>query len=387
MAGCMARLQGSTARRKVTADRRGRGAAGNCRLGVRVKSNNDTGKGRGGRPTSFDIAYRAGVSQSTVSRALRGDKVINDITRKRIEAIARELNYQVDKNASNLRRQHTSTIALLFFEDPTPDDSLINPFFLSMIGSITQACARRGYDLLISFQQLSNDWHKDYEDSRKADGLILLGYGDYLEYRAKLDQLQAYGTHFVRWGAPEAGQPGGSVGCDNVLGGQMAVRHLIGLRRRAIAFLGNASGHYPEFHDRFRGYGLALTEAGLTQSPALQVDAAFTEQAGYDAAGTLIGRGVPFDAIFAASDLIAIGAMRALQERGRAVPEAVSVVGFDDIAVARHTHPPLTTVAQDPKAAGETLVEALMQRIRGEAGENLVLPAKLIVRRSCGAPG
>ena len=127
------------------------------------------------KATSFDIAQLAGVSQPTVSRALRGSPTVSEPTRLRIEEIARRLNYKVDKNASNLRSQHSNTLALLLFEDPTPDASMINPFFLSMLGSITRSCAMRGYDLLVSFQQLSSDWHTDYEDSRKADGIILLG--------------------------------------------------------------------------------------------------------------------------------------------------------------------------------------------------------------------
>src|SRR3546814_12652119 len=93
---------------------------------------------------------------------------------------------------------HTGTLALLFFEDPTADESHIDPFFLSMLGSITRACALRGYDLLISFQQFSRDWHADFADSKKADGLILLGYGDYLAYTDKLEKLVAQGTRFVR---------------------------------------------------------------------------------------------------------------------------------------------------------------------------------------------
>ena len=90
------------------------------------------------KPTSFDIAYLAGVSQPTVSRALRGSKSVSAATRANIERIARELNYTVDKNASSLRSQRTHTLALLFFEDPNPDESMINPFFLSMLGSITR---------------------------------------------------------------------------------------------------------------------------------------------------------------------------------------------------------------------------------------------------------
>ena len=125
-----------------------------------------------GKATSFDIAYLAGVSQPTVSRALRGSPTVNEETRRRILQIAHELNYKVDKNASNLRFQHSGTLALLFFEDPTLDDSLINPFFLSMLGSLTRACALQGYDLLISFQQLSNNWHVDYrgqQEGRRPD--------------------------------------------------------------------------------------------------------------------------------------------------------------------------------------------------------------------------
>jgi len=337
------------------------------------------------KPTSFDIAYLAGVSQPTVSRALRGSPMVSLETRRRVEAIAQQLHYKVDKNASNLRFQHSNTLALLLFEDPTPDDSQINPFFLTMLGSITRACANRGYDLLVSFQQLSGDWHKDYEDSRKADGLILLGYGDYLAYQSRLEQLVRQGTHFVRWGAVLPGQPGLSIGCDNFRGGFDAARHLIGLRRRRIAFLGDASNHYPEFHERHRGYAEALAASALEAHPALQVDALSTEQSGFDAATQLLARAESFDAIVAASDLIAIGAMRALQERNIEVPGRVSVVGFDDIPAASLASPPLTTVVQDTRSAGESLVDTLLKLVHDEPAAGVVLPTRLIVRKSCGA--
>ena len=338
-----------------------------------------------GKTTSLDIAYLAGVSQPTVSRALRGSPMVSEETRRRIEEIAQQLNYKVDKNASNLRCQHSSTLALLLFQDATADDSLINPFFHSMLGSITRACAQRGYDLLISFQQLSGNWHTDYEDSRKADGILLLGYGDYHVYRARLEQLVRQGTHFVCWGAVANDQPGLSVGCDNFQGGYAATQHLTAMNRRRIAFLGAASSHYPEFFDRYRGYCEALAHAGLVASPSLQVDAITVEHSGYTAARELLARGEPFDAIVAASDLIAMGALRALQEAGIEVPGAVSVVGFDDIPAASLTHPPLTTVMQDTRLAGEVLVDTLLRSIRGEPVENKVLATKLVTRRSCGA--
>jgi DNA-binding LacI/PurR family transcriptional regulator len=339
-----------------------------------------------GKPTSFDIAYRAGVSQATVSRALRGSPLVSLDTRRRIQQIAKELNYKVDKNASSLRRQHSETIALLLFEDPTSDDSLINPFFLSMMGAVTRACARRGYDLLVSFQQLSDDWHADYQDSHKADGLILLGYGDYLASRAKLERLVAQGTHFVRWGAVVDGQPGISIGCDNVQGGRAIGEHLIGLGRKRIAFIGTANARFPEFRDRYLGLTEALAGHRLGAVPALQVDAdESTEIAGERATQELLGRGAAFDAVFAASDLLAIGAMRALGDAGLRVPEDVAVAGFDDIPMAAFANPPLTTVHQDTKRAGEMLVEQLMFQLNGVPATSAMLPADVVIRRSCGA--
>ncbi|MGH8175705.1 MAG: LacI family DNA-binding transcriptional regulator [Steroidobacter sp.] len=335
-----------------------------------------------GKATSFDIAYLAGVSQPTVSRALRGSPTVNEETRKRILQIAHELNYKVDKNASNLRFQHSETLALLFFEDPTLDDSLINPFFLSMLGSLTRACALQGYDLLISFQQLSNNWHADYQDSKKADGLILLGYGDYVEYCTRLEQLVKQGTHFVRWGASLPDQPGVSVGCDNLQGGRDITRHLIERGRRSIAFIGDASEHCPEFLQRYRGYAQSLSEAGCQVQPALRVAAISTEMSGYNAITELLSRNVRFDALFCASDLIAIGAMQALHERGLRIPEDVAVAGFDDIPMASFANPSLTTVQQDTKTAAALLIETLLALIHGEAVQSQTIPASLAIRDS-----
>ncbi len=335
-----------------------------------------------GRPTSLDIAHLAGVSQPTVSRALRGNPMVNADTRRRILAIADQLNYKVDKNASNLRCQQSGTLALLFFEDPAPDDSLINPFFHSMMGSITRACARRGYDLLVSFQQLSDDWHADYEDSKKADGLILLGYGDYLQARTRLEQLVRQGTHFVRWGAALPDQPGIAIGCDNFQGGHAMTRHLLDGGRRRIAFLGDASPRYPEFRERYRGHVQALQDAGLGADAGLQVDAISSETAGGDAVRALLDAGVGFDAVFAASDLIAIGAMRALAARGLQIPADVAVGGFDDIPMAAMVAPGLTTVQQDTRAAGSLLVDTLIDAIRGQACGHHSLPVHLVARGS-----
>lgn len=338
-----------------------------------------------GKPTSFDIAHLAGVSQPTVSRALRGSPTVSEQTRKRIEAIAQQLNYTVDKNASSLRRRETRTLALLFFEDPMPDDTMINPFFLSMLGSITRTCSQLGYDLLISMQQFSSNWHADFEESRKADGIILLGHGDFEPYRAKLEYLIEKGTHFVRWGHVSDDNLGTVIGSDNFRGGYDATQHLISLGRRRIAFLGDASSHYPELHGRYRGYCEAQRNNGIKVLTARQVDAITTEQAGHDACIELIRRNFKFDAIFAGSDLIAIGAMRALEEHSLDVPGDIAVVGFDNLPAASLTRPPLTTIEQDYNRAGEMLVHSLVKQIGNEKSAHEALPARLVVRKSCGA--
>jgi len=178
------------------------------------------------------------------------------------------------------------------------------------------------------------------------------------------------------------GQPGFSVGCDNAQGGYEVTRHLLNSGRRKIAFLGTASTHYPEFFDRFRGYERAMLEAQAACSSALQVDAITTEESGFQAASELRARGVEFDAIVAASDLIAIGALRFLQAAGLDVPRQVAVTGFDDIPAASVTNPPLTTVMQDTRRAGELLVETLLSQITGETAANRVIPTKLVIRKS-----
>jgi DNA-binding LacI/PurR family transcriptional regulator len=337
------------------------------------------------RPTSFDIAALAGVSQPTVSRALSGNPSVSAATRARVLDAAEKLNYKVDKNASGLRRQHSRTLALLFFEEPAADGALINPFYLSLLGPMVRCCAAHGYDLLISTQQLSADWHVDYEDSRKADGIILLGYGDYFESQPKLHKLIAHGAHFVRWGSAGDAQVGATVSSDNEQGGFDATTHLLRLGRKRIAFIGTAEPSYPEFLERWRGYSRALKDAGVSADKWLCVDADPSEAAGRAAVLELTSRGADFDAVFAACDVAAIGAMHALQQEGRSVPRDVAIVGFDDIASASLSSPPLTTVRQDARAAAEALVEALLRAIESGDAQNRLLPVKLVVREYSGA--
>ncbi|CAH9051814.1 putative HTH-type transcriptional repressor ExuR [Pseudoalteromonas holothuriae] len=335
-----------------------------------------------GKATSFDIAHYAGVSQSTVSRALRNSPLVNEETRRKVHEMAAKLNYKVDKNASNLRTQQSSTLALLLFEDPTTDESQINPFFLSMLGSITRACSKEGYDLLVSFQSSSQDWRADYEDSHRADGIILLGYGDYLDYQSRLQQLLDQDTKFVCWGAKVDGREDLSVSCDNYGGGQLAAKYLIEHKRTDCAFIGDASEHSPEFFARYEGFKNTFEQHNITLSERKIANAISTEDSGYHATKSLIANNISFNALFAASDLIAIGAIRALQEAGILVPNDVRVVGFDNIPAASYVSPSLTTIEQNTTLAGQMLVSNLLNLIKGEKVECTLLPPNLIVRNT-----
>lgn len=335
------------------------------------------------KATSIDIAHRANVSQATVSRALRNSPLVRPETRQRIQRIAEEMHYRVDRTAAGLRTRRSRTLALLLFEEYS-SDAQINPFFLNMLGHITRTAARRGFDVLVSFQQQSEDWHTDYELSNRADGLILLGYGDYTTYAERLRRLTESGAHFVIWGPVIDDLHGHYLGCDNELGTRRATEHLLKLGRREIAFAGGASEQCPEFLQRHRGYEATLRAAGLEPDALLRVDAQSTPASGYQAGLQLVNSGRAFDAVIAASDLIAIGVIRALMDHGLRVPDDVAVVGFDDIVTASYYNPPLTTVRQDTRRAGERLVENLIELIDGGVVQSTLIEPELVIRGSCG---
>ncbi|MBT8141741.1 MAG: LacI family transcriptional regulator [Gammaproteobacteria bacterium] len=330
---------------------------------------------------AIDIAHLAGVSQPTVSRALRNSPLVSKKTREKVQAIAKELNYKVDVHASNLRTQHTNTLALLIRRDSEDQSTMINPFFTTMLTSITHAAARHGYDLLVSFQQLSQDWIADYESSKKADGIIFLGYGAYTDYIERISSLKGSDAHIVTWGPVVEGQPGYFVGCDNFSGGYQVAKHLLELGHKNIAFIGDISDDSPEYRDRFNGFSTALQEADLTIDPLMHHGAHSSEECGYTAARELLNRDMDFTAVFCVSDLIAIGAIRAFNKHGLNVPEDISVAGFDDIPRSTYINPALTTVKQDTQHAGELLVDALIALIHDEEPSQIRLLEPSLIKR------
>lgn len=335
-------------------------------------------------PTSRDIADLAGVSQATVSRALRNSPLVRRETRERVQKIARDLHYFVNRNAAGLRTHQSNTLALLLFDETDGTDKKMNLFFWAMLDNITRSAAKRGYDVLVSLQQLTADWHIEYQASHRADGLILLGYGDYAEYREKLDALAEAQTRFMIWGPIVNDQPGHSFGCDNESGGYQATRHLLDLGRKNIAYIGRRARRSPEHAARYAGYLKALNDAGIDANEKLRYPADNSEKLGYDAVSQLLASSEPFDAVFGSTDLIAIGAMRALADNGIAVPKTVSVVGFDDMPLAAHVSPALTTVQQNAQMAAEGLVDGIVGLIKGQPVESKLMAPKLIIRESCG---
>lgn len=324
-----------------------------------------------------DIARRAGVSESTVSRALNNNPAVNIKTRQRVQALAREMNYKVNTGARNLRLQKTHTIALVINAESVDGQTFSDPFMMDMIGAIADELNEHQYSLLFSSSAVGpEDWHAHLLGARRADGVIVIGQG---RDDTPLRQLQRAGDAVVVWGAREPEANYCIVGSDNYMGGQLATRHLINCGRSKMLFLGDIA--HPEIEGRFRGYYDALSEAGLSANEH-HVKAAFSIESGYQHVLELMAEKVDFDGVFAASDNIAMGAIKALQERGLRVPEDVSVVGFDDIPVAPYFNPPLSTVRQDVHRGGRLLVQKVMALVKGQAVTSEVLKTELVVRSS-----
>ncbi len=336
------------------------------------------------RPTSFDIAALAGVSQATVSRALSRSSSVSEAVRLRVFAAAASLNYTVDINARKLRSKKINTIAVLVSEDLDHSDNRINPFFLPLIGSILDYAAGKDVDVLMSLQKPDADWGADYGFSRRADGIIFLGYRDFESYKRKVEVLRQVGEPWVVFGPVMPEDPNLFIGSDNEGGSHAAVEHLIRLGRKRILFLGEASERHSEFFERYKGYLRAHAEAGIAPDPALAVDCFISREEGAAAVERLLDDGVAFDAVFAVTDLLAIGAIQSLQKGGLNVPGDVSVMGFDDLWACTCINPSLSTVHQDTSAAARALVDTLASLIDGVPVERVRIPTRLVIRESCG---
>lgn len=328
-----------------------------------------------------DLAALAGVSKSTVSRALSDSPLVSQKTRDRIKALAKTHNYRLNVTARNFFLKETLTIAVLMPQANNADWRILDPFFLELLGNIADSLNDAGHELLLAkTSSQSVDWIADYTKLQRCDGMILIGQGSEHE---KINRLSETFDAFIVWGAQLPGQTYCTVGSDNFSGGKLAAEHLLSLGRRRIAFLGDR--RLPEVGLRHDGYVAALEDAGLSADPRLEVISPFESEAAYHAVDGLIGSGAPFDAIVAASDILAMSAVRALKQHGLEVPRDISIVGYDDIMLASFYNPALTTVRQNCAEGGRQMVRRLLRIIAGEAVTPLILPTELVIRQSCGA--
>lgn len=334
--------------------------------------------GKIGSKKMTEVARRAGVSLSTVSRALAGHTRISDATRRRVREIADSLGYHPDASASNLRTGVTRTIAVVIPLTHATRQRLSDPFFLELLGALADELATRGYNLLLSkITRSPAEWITGLLKTKRADGVIVIGQSVHHE---DLNEVAATDPRVVVWGARMKGQRYVTVGSDNESGAYRATEHLIEQGCRRILFLGDPA--VPEVRARLEGYLRALASAGISRTPSLEVPVRFGSDAAYDGVSSLLDAHAQFDGVFACSDVIAVSAMRALIERGRRVPADVAVVGFDDIPFAAYTTPPLTTVRQDCVAGARLLVDRLLQLMAGEHAASETISIELVVRAS-----
>ncbi|WP_084398895.1 LacI family DNA-binding transcriptional regulator [Henriciella aquimarina] len=327
-----------------------------------------------------DLAKRAGVSISTVSRALNDSPAINRRTKQAIWELARELDYPFRQRMPAGPIGAEATIAVVVPQPQARDGHIYDPFFFDLLAGVVEAARERNCDVLVSHITPTT-----YEDlafamsTSRADGVIFIGQSS---LHVEFNRLAAKDSRFVVWGAELPEQSYCSIGSDNTMGGRRATSHLARLGREKILFLGDTEA--PEAMQRYRGYLEGLERAGIEAQPDWYLPVHFEVESAEAAIHSLIEKGTPFDGIVAASDLIALGAIRAIQASGRSVPDDVSVVGYDNVPFSKLTKPSLTTISQDTEKAGRLLVSKLIDS-QGGSRRSERSPTDLIVRESCGA--
>jgi len=337
----------------------------------------DAGRRGNPRVTSFDVAERAGVSQSTVSRALSGSPSITSGTRERVLAAASELGYQVDHRASQLRTGKTATVAVVVLRRPDDTVHTSNPFYFELLGCICEAAASRDLDTLVSLQSEDGDLFGDYVGRGQADGTIVIGSATNSDAWAYFRELQDDDNNVVFWGSPF--DDGRRVRSDNYAGGRLATRHLLDRGYRRIGFVGPIGTRHTQFVERYKGYCDELEKEGL--KPVALPDYPDDDRVGQGrhAARELRQKEPEIQAFFAASDQLAFGVLQELQEAGVSIPDQIGVVGFDGMASGALCSPPLTTIAPDLREAAKLLLQGAIDRVEHPDER---APVKLVVRSS-----
>ncbi|MEU7489129.1 LacI family DNA-binding transcriptional regulator [Streptomyces sp. NPDC042319] len=332
-------------------------------------------------PTLADVAQRAGVSASTVSRTMRGMSTVSPDVRARVEQAARELHFVVSRQASSLVTGRTGVVAVLA---PTLNSWFIGSA-LSSLGPVLRAAGLELLVYVIPDLAERTDFFDRLPARRNADALLVFSFDLSEEESARLDDL---GMPVVYLSQHAEGRP--SVYVDDVAGARAGTRHLLGLGHRRIAFVQTtgASGFSFSSHERLLGYRQALTEAGMAPDGELVVATPpGDKRRTAEAVGTLLSLREPPTAIFAEQDEVAVSVLWTLRKAHIDVPGRMSVLGFDDHQMAEWSD--LTTVAQSPgdigRAAGE-LARDLINDPEADRTRHLVLPTRLIPRATTAPP-
>ena len=328
-----------------------------------------------------DIARLSGVSRSTVSRVVNSDLNVKDSTRERVLDVIRRESYRPNIAARGLAAGHTRVIGLVI---PVEVSALFSdPYFPLLIQGVSAVCNAQDYLLMLWLGE--PEYERQMADQILHSGLI----GGVVLASALLDEpvmsaLVHSGMPFVTIGSHAELDNANFVDVENREGTELAVDHLLGLGRRRVATITGPQSMVAGV-ERLTGYHNALINRGVAIDPTLIVEGNFTEHGGYLAMQQLLDRNP--DAVFAANDVMAVGAMRAITQAGLKIPQDVAVVGFDDVPLAAQLQPALTTVRQPKRRAGAAAATMLIDLIQNPDSQphQLVLPTELIVRESCGA--
>lgn len=328
--------------------------------------------------TIKDIAREAGVSVTTVSRALNGYSDVNEKTRNRIKEIANELNYSPNALARSLVTNKTKTIGLLV--SGMKKESIKDNFTYEILCGINDMSAEIGYDLIFFSTNSTMQKEKSYAQlcrERKVDGVIIQGIKTDDPY---LQEVIDSEIPCVLIDIPIESNSVGYVTTDNELGAKNITEYLIDLGHKNIALI---NGHNRAFvsQQRFAGYRKALNEANIALQWEYVIDGAFDEEVAYDAALKLLNEHSEITAIVCASDLMALGVMKAAKKLGLSIPSDLTVTGYDDIILASYVSPTLTTVAQDKYLMGQKATRLLAELLEGHTNERKVIVETEIKKR------
>ena len=337
------------------------------------------------RSTIEAVAKEAGVSISTVSRVMRGEKYISSEARAAVLHAMERLNYQPSRIARSLKRgQDRTGIICLLLTDPKRRVS--EPFFIEFLAGATDAAARAQYEVLISTAFAEEDPGDALERAlhrQLSDGIVYLGRqaDDRL-----IETFQRYRMPLVNLDKPTGERTCVHVGPDNLYGAQLLTEHLLQHGHKRIAYIGGPSISAAT-RERCEGFLATMAQHGLPVAAEYIRYGSFTEESGYEVMQELLELAVLPTAILAASDSMAVGAIAAAHDRGMRVPQEMAFTGFDDVPLAILSQPPLTTVRQPIRRIGFESVQKLLALINGRPDvSSEIFPIELVVRQSCGCP-